>query len=176
MILDGGELSPIPQKDILSLILEEDNGVAEDSKLWIDGEDQKRYLTKSKARQLVCQISHGYRRAGLVRDRDSSADVLISFSENQVIGFASTLAVLAAGGIVATCPAQATSRELETRMTILKPTAVICSKATVEVAQETLRLTKSPFEIVLQDSATMNVCDVQGRSYLSHLEHDWGGL
>jgi acyl-coenzyme A synthetase/AMP-(fatty) acid ligase len=173
MIFNGGELPALPRKDLLSLVLGEDNGVPEDRKLWVDGEDEHRFLTKSQARKQVGRLSHGYRQAGLVRDRNGAADVVISFSENQLIGFVSTLAVLAARGIVATCPSQATSNELGTRVAMLKPTAVICSRTTVEVARETQRLTTSPFEIVIQDSTIMDVCDERGRSYLSHQTHEW---
>ncbi|KAH6693846.1 hypothetical protein F5X68DRAFT_248315 [Plectosphaerella plurivora] len=150
----------------LPTILFAENDVAEDQPIWVDAEAQGRTIDKATARSLVRRLAAGYRSAGLVRSKSQTPDVVVLLSENQPLHFPNILAIIAAGGIVATCPWQASVEELLYRVSILQPTAILCSRKSLEMAQLAQRKAKHPFKIVVQDSVAMEVLNLSSNQTL----------
>ena len=163
----------MPEGNLPSVLLAE-NEVSEDQPMWVDTETDSQTITKSMARDLVRRLAHGYLSAGLVKPTAQPPSVVVLYSENQPIHFPNIFAVIATGGTVATCPWQATVDELLYRIKILRPTAILCSKSSMQRAVQARAMTDHRFEILVQDSATMDVMlHDSKKSLLSHHRHDW---
>ena len=172
MISQGEPLTNVPNLDLLSILFAENN-FKDTSVAWRNGQNEQQNLTRGSARKLVRRLANGYIDAGLINPTHSERDVFIVISENQIIGFPNILAVIAAGGIVATCPSQATAPELLFRIKILHPKAIICSTKSLPLVVSALKVSPTPFEIVIQDSESMTVRNRRGISYISEREHAW---
>lgn len=172
MAAQGIPLPPPVSARLLSILFADDD-LPDDRIVWRNGLDPTQVVTKSGARQLVRRLVHGYRSAGLVRSSAPEPSVFIMYCENQIMSSPHMLAVIGTGSIIATCPYQATVPELLYRVKLLKPTAVICSKETVERALSALRTSPHPFEIVVQDSAVQEIKNLKGHSYISDQEESW---
>lgn len=168
----GTILSNIPDQNLLSILFAK-NEVSEDFFAWRDAQDDTQSVTKSQARSLVRRLAHGYLSAGLIDPGNPDKDKVITMTENQVIGFPNVLAIIAAGGAVATCPWQATIPEILFRINILRPKAVICSKTTQALVTSARKLSEHQFTIIIQDSTNMTVQNEAGLSYISNEEHAW---
>lgn len=163
----------MPEGNLPSVLFAE-NEVSEDQPMWIDAGTDSQTVTKSMARDLVRRLAHGYLSAGLVKATAQPPSVVVLYSENQPIHFPNVLAVIAAGGTVATCPWQATVDELVYRIKILRPTAILCSKSSVQRASQARVMADHSFEILVQDSAAMDVVGHDSKtSLLSHHRHHW---
>jgi len=173
MIAQGDPLVGVPNANLLSVLFAE-NHIKDSTVIWKDGRDERQNLSKGVVRKLVRQIADGYVTAGLISNPPrSEREVFIFVSENQVIGYANILAVIAAGGIVATCSAQATVSELQFRINVLKPRAIVCSTTSLPLAKATLKSSPIPFEIIIQDSKLMIIQSSRGHSYISKSEYIW---
>lgn len=163
----------LPPRNLVSFLFA-DKGVSEEQPIWIDGQTCTQRIDKAQTRDLVRRLASGYMTTGLVRPQTLTPSVVVMYSENQPMLFPNILAVIAAGGTVATCPWQASVKELLYRVKILRPTAIVCSESSLNRALEARRKAGHTFEVLIQNSRVMEVARYDsGDSLVSHHPHDW---
>jgi 4-coumarate--CoA ligase len=125
----------VPNVDYLSYIFSS-TVFAPSDKVWIEADQPTNYITYARAKELTHRIGHGLQSVcGISRPRNESAerDVVLLISENQIMTPVTIYGIVNAGGVVSSCPAQASSLEIAKQIASSRPKLVICSPAVVEV-------------------------------------------
>lgn len=172
MTSEGPSLDDVPALDLLSFLFSQEDQ-PQDRALWTEAAYPARTINRAQALTLVRRLSHAYTSRNILDPSLDHEQYIITVTENQPLGFVHVLAVIASGGVVATCPWQASRREIVHRIDILRPKAVICSKATVDNVIAARRQARQDFKIIVHDTGAMTVCDDEGESLLSERERAW---
>ncbi|KAH7144278.1 hypothetical protein B0J13DRAFT_622840 [Dactylonectria estremocensis] len=149
------------------------NAVPDERLTWIDGTNMHQQVSKALGRQMTRRLADSYLSTGLGGPPAKRKNVTIFNSENQVIQFPNMLSIITAGGIVATCPWQASIGELLHRVNVLQPKAVVCFTESCEVSEQARQKSLWRFEIIMQDSSNMGVWKYSfGQPLISSKEHE----
>ncbi len=107
-------------------------------KVWIEATTPLNYITQARALELTQRIGAGLQSLGVSRPWSvrNERDIVLLCSENQVMTPVTMFGIINSGGVVCTCPPQATSMEIARQIESCRPKVVICSPAILEVAQE----------------------------------------
>lgn len=172
MTSKGPSLEVVPAQDLLTFLFSQQDQ-PQDRALWTEAADPARSINRSQALTLVRRLSHTYTSRNILDPSLNHEQYVVTVTENQPLGFVHALAIIASGGVVATCPWQATRREILHRIDILRPKAVVCSKLTVETVVAARHEARQDFKIIVHDTGAMTVCDDEGESLLSDRERAW---
>jgi acyl-coenzyme A synthetase/AMP-(fatty) acid ligase len=168
----GPSLESNHAEDLIEVL--SNKNIPDDRVIWKNGEKLIEQLDRTSALQLSRRLSQGYLDAKLIERNRPGKDVFIVYSENQVIGFPNLISIVVAGGIVATCPWQATTHELLYRVNAVRPKAIICSEKSLPVALDAKSQATMPFEIIVQDTSRWTVYNqATGHSYISDRQYLW---
>jgi 4-coumarate--CoA ligase len=121
----------------------------EDTKIHIDAANTSNYLTKSDCRVRLEQFAHGLRTQYGVGASGPFKDVVVGFSDLQILLPIAFYGVIAAGGIFSCASHSFTAAELSRQIQQGGANLVICSSDLKDVAIEAAKMSGVPLERVL---------------------------
>lgn len=164
----------IPDVDVLSFLFSQTPFKDKDP-IWIDPYDLSNTITLAEARNLTHRIGHTLRFYQIGANDDSN-NIVLTFTQNQIMVAPCLLGVLCAGGIHSTCPATATAFELARQLKLTQPKVLICSAQTRTIAEQAISesgLKDIKLLVMVSDIGKHDLVDADSHSVLSASQLDW---
>jgi len=146
-------------------------------KVWIEATTPSNYITQSRALELTQRIGAGLQSLGISRPRSVSDErhIVLLCSENQVMTSVTMFGIINAGGVVCTCPPQASSLEIARQIGSCRPKVVICSPGILKTALEGVKgsvLKDVPIAVMDSADGKQEVRLLEGTSLVSEKKLD----
>ena len=172
MIFSSRFECPIPSVDVLTGIFTQ-TPHHDDSPVFIAAQDARNQLSLGAVKDLLRRIGYALREKYSIGSQAPGKDVCLIFSENHIMYAPVVFGVLAAEGVVSTCPSGSTAYEVTRQLKDCKAKTIICSNSTLTVAKEAIATLKGNLPHLLL--MTPNACDLRSgnNSLLGDGHLDW---
>jgi acyl-coenzyme A synthetase/AMP-(fatty) acid ligase len=146
-------------------------------KVWVEATTPSNYITQSRALELTQRIGAGLQSLGISRPRSvtDERDITLLCSENQVMTPVTMFGIINSGGVVCTCPPQASSMEIARQIGSCRPKVVICSPSILKTAKEAVKgsvLKDLPIAVMSSADGKQELKLLDGTSLISEKKLD----
>jgi 4-coumarate--CoA ligase len=141
-------------------------------KVWIEATTPSNSITQARALELTQRIGAGLQSLGVNRPQSTTEErhIILLCSENQVMTPVTMFGIINAGGVVCTCPPQASSMEIARQIASCRPKVVICSPGILETAREGVKgsvLKDIPIAVMSSADGKQELTLLDGTSLIS---------